>query len=92
MGIASVVLFGLIAAQKLVGETLAEHTFLFLGAGEAGTGIPELISLEMLKQPTVLIGTSEAGRTFTKEVVEPMASFNEVLHPSALLVGLLFSM
>lgn len=33
-GTASVVLAGLMAALKLVGGTLAEHSFLFLGAGE----------------------------------------------------------
>ena len=28
------VLAGLIAAQKVLGKSLADHTFLFLGAGE----------------------------------------------------------
>jgi malate dehydrogenase (oxaloacetate-decarboxylating)(NADP+) len=37
-----------------------------------------LDAVESIK-PTVLIGTSGVGRTFTKEVVQAMASFNEVI-------------
>ncbi|XP_066370831.1 NADP-dependent malic enzyme, chloroplastic-like [Miscanthus floridulus] len=49
-GTASMVLAGLLAALKVVGEMLADHTYLFLGVGEAGTSIAELIALEMSKQ------------------------------------------
>ncbi|KAL9274439.1 NADP-dependent malic enzyme-like protein [Drosera capensis] len=130
-GTASVVLAGVVSSLKLIGGTLADHTFMFLGAGEAGTGIAELIALELSKQtkstveetrkkiwlvdskglivdsrknslqefkkpwahaheplpdllseikaikPTILIGTSGHGKTFTKEVVEAMAAINE---------------
>ncbi|KAE8718811.1 NADP-dependent malic enzyme [Hibiscus syriacus] len=97
-GTASVVLAGVVAAFKLIVGTLADHRFLFLGAGEAGTGVAELIALEMSKQtkipleetrkkiwlvdskaikPTVLIGSSGVGRTFTKEIIETVTSLNE---------------
>ncbi|KAL8099866.1 hypothetical protein AgCh_032208 [Apium graveolens] len=40
-GTTSVVLAGLIASLKLVGGTLVDHTFLFLGAGETHTPVEE---------------------------------------------------
>ncbi|KAL6984741.1 malate dehydrogenase (oxaloacetate-decarboxylating) (NADP(+)) [Sarracenia purpurea var. burkii] len=130
-GTAAVVLAGFVAALRLLGRSLAEQRFLFLGAGEAGTGIAELIALEISKQtktpleearkkiwlvdskglivssrkdslqqfktpwahdhepvknlvdavkaikPTILIGSSGVGKTFTKEVIEAMVSYNE---------------
>jgi malate dehydrogenase (oxaloacetate-decarboxylating)(NADP+) len=43
-GTAAVALAGLYASEALTGKKVSEHTFLFAGAGEAGTGIAELIA------------------------------------------------
>lgn len=53
-GTASVVLAGLLASHPLTGKKqLADHTFLFFGAGEAGIGIGELISAAIVKETGV---------------------------------------
>jgi len=40
----AVALAGLIASKKLTKRELEDETFLFFGAGEAGTGIAELVA------------------------------------------------
>lgn len=43
-GTACITLAGLLSAARATGKPFAEHRVLFLGAGEAGTGIGELIA------------------------------------------------
>jgi malate dehydrogenase (oxaloacetate-decarboxylating)(NADP+) len=43
-GTAYITLAGLLSAAPATGKPLKEHRVLFLGAGEAGTGIGELIA------------------------------------------------
>ncbi|XP_047321662.1 NADP-dependent malic enzyme-like [Impatiens glandulifera] len=61
-GTASVVLAGIVSALNLTGGILADHTFLFLGAGEAGTGIADLIALEISKKTDIPV--EEARKKF----------------------------
>jgi malate dehydrogenase (oxaloacetate-decarboxylating)(NADP+) len=46
-GTACIVLAGLLAGLRITGGDLSQQRFLFMGAGEAGTGIAELIALAL---------------------------------------------
>ncbi len=130
-GTAAVTLAGIYSAMRITGADLRKQRFLFLGAGEAGVGIANLIATALIEQgvspaeasraswlvdskglvvagrsdlaahkrayahdsegapdllgairtvrPTALIGVSGQASTFTREVLEAMASLNE--HP-----------
>lgn len=43
-GTAAVALAGILGSTALTGTAVEDHRFLFLGAGEAGAGIAELIA------------------------------------------------
>ena len=63
-GTAAVVLAGLHTAGRMTKKNLAEQRYLFFGAGEAGTGIADLLVEEMKNSGRiVLIGSNTAIRT-----------------------------
>jgi malate dehydrogenase (oxaloacetate-decarboxylating)(NADP+) len=49
-GTAAVAVAGILASLRIINGKMKEQTFLFLGAGSAGTGIAELISLAMMEE------------------------------------------
>ncbi|KAK3161909.1 hypothetical protein QOZ80_1BG0082970 [Eleusine coracana subsp. coracana] len=80
-GTAAVVLAGLIAALKSTGGTLADHTFLFFGAGEAGTGIAELLALAISRQSKVSVEESRKKIWLDDAKGLIVTSRNETLEP-----------
>jgi malate dehydrogenase (oxaloacetate-decarboxylating)(NADP+) len=49
-GTASVAVAGVLAALRILKQKMSQQTFLFLGAGSAGTGIAELLSQTMVQE------------------------------------------
>jgi malate dehydrogenase (oxaloacetate-decarboxylating)(NADP+) len=49
-GTAAVAVAGVMSSLKITGGTLADHKYLFLGAGEAGIGIGDLLVYSIMKE------------------------------------------
>jgi malate dehydrogenase (oxaloacetate-decarboxylating)(NADP+) len=71
-----VVLAGILSAIRETGKSMSEQTFMFLGAGEAGIGIGELLAAEIARQSGKTIEDARKHCLFLDSKVPP--SMHEV--------------
>ena len=72
-GTACVTLAGILSAIRATGTTISQQTILFLGAGEAGIGIGELLAMAIAVESGKTIEEARKHCFFVDSKVRPAA-------------------